>query len=338
MNLQWLSVSAYSPSPPFFHFPVSIFQTAQVKCVYFVARGTVDSVLWRLIEKKFRDLGEFVEGKEKLKLVVDKEYHRVKELHDLFQNDKFDDADSDELLDGETEEDDEFQLDVDLVHDIEVFGEEECMMLQNLDNNDDDGGTSDRASPITSGPVADSTTLSTETPRQQAGTGRSEEDAIALSDDEDEAPAPTNPNNTQLLSASRPISSTTDLQRFTAYKIYLKGTLGLELGFYNGRIIVNRVLEPRRMMHGEDCKPAVGDILTSFNGFQIHLVKETTQVLSGVRAALARGTVEFVFSFDPSFTEYYIKHRAERRRRRMKEKRARIPTLAEPVNDVIEID
>ncbi|OEU20498.1 hypothetical protein FRACYDRAFT_179877, partial [Fragilariopsis cylindrus CCMP1102] len=38
-------------------------QNAVVKCLYFVATGTLDVLLWDLLEKKFRDLGEFVEGK-----------------------------------------------------------------------------------------------------------------------------------------------------------------------------------------------------------------------------------------------------------------------------------
>ena len=33
-------------------------QQATVRCLYFIAKGTLDEVLWKLIEKKFRDLGE----------------------------------------------------------------------------------------------------------------------------------------------------------------------------------------------------------------------------------------------------------------------------------------
>lgn len=29
-----------------------------MNCLYFVARGTLDDVLWKLLEKKFRDLGK----------------------------------------------------------------------------------------------------------------------------------------------------------------------------------------------------------------------------------------------------------------------------------------
>ena len=40
-----------------------------MKCLYFVAKG---NILWKkLFEKNFRELIEFVESKEKLKMVVD---------------------------------------------------------------------------------------------------------------------------------------------------------------------------------------------------------------------------------------------------------------------------
>lgn len=45
-------------------------QQARVNCLYFAAKGTLDDVLWQLIEKKFQDLGEFVEGKIRLCCVL----------------------------------------------------------------------------------------------------------------------------------------------------------------------------------------------------------------------------------------------------------------------------
>lgn len=48
-------------------------QQARVRCLYFIARGTLDEVLWKLIEKKFRDLGAFVEGKENMDIALERE-------------------------------------------------------------------------------------------------------------------------------------------------------------------------------------------------------------------------------------------------------------------------
>lgn len=49
-------------------------QQAQVKCLYITAKDTLDEVLWILLKRKFRALGEFVEGKEKLDMVIHKTY------------------------------------------------------------------------------------------------------------------------------------------------------------------------------------------------------------------------------------------------------------------------
>ena len=35
-------------------------RNSKVNCLYFVAKGTLDDVLWKLIEKKFRDLGPYI--------------------------------------------------------------------------------------------------------------------------------------------------------------------------------------------------------------------------------------------------------------------------------------
>ena len=61
-------------------------QNSRVQCLYFVATGTLDDLLWKLLEKKFRDLGEFVEGLEKQKIVVHKTFHGIKDVDAIFEN------------------------------------------------------------------------------------------------------------------------------------------------------------------------------------------------------------------------------------------------------------
>ena len=61
-------------------------------------------MLWKLIEKKFRDLGEFVEGKEKQKMIVDRTYESAKELFSMFQTRAALDGD-----DSESEEDEDLR-------------------------------------------------------------------------------------------------------------------------------------------------------------------------------------------------------------------------------------
>ena len=113
-------------------------RSAQVNCLYFVARETLDDVLWKLIEKKFRDLGEFVEGQEKLKLVIDKEYRGAKELQSALFHVEDDGSDDEDGPTDTTNVDRELEFDADLVHDIEEMGEEEERMLRLSEDPDDE--------------------------------------------------------------------------------------------------------------------------------------------------------------------------------------------------------
>jgi hypothetical protein len=50
--------------------------------------------MWDLLEKKFRDLGEFVEGKEKMKIVVHRTYCSINDLQSIFSNVGDEDSDN----------------------------------------------------------------------------------------------------------------------------------------------------------------------------------------------------------------------------------------------------
>lgn len=52
-------------------------QQARVRCLYFVAKETLDEILWKLIELKFREIGEFVDGKENMGIALERELEDV---------------------------------------------------------------------------------------------------------------------------------------------------------------------------------------------------------------------------------------------------------------------
>lgn len=52
-------------------------QNATVRCLYIIAKGTIDDLLWILLQKKCRALGEFVEGEEEQHLVVNRTYKSI---------------------------------------------------------------------------------------------------------------------------------------------------------------------------------------------------------------------------------------------------------------------
>jgi SWI/SNF-related matrix-associated actin-dependent regulator 1 of chromatin subfamily A len=303
-------------------------QNARVNCLYFVAKGTLDEVLWMLLEKKFQELGEFVEGKEKQKIVVETQYDTLKELHAIFE--QFDESDDDEE-DGETDFEklaQDLQLDTDMVHDIERLGIEEQKMLVDEDGDDAEaeGNASDSKMPAV---VAPDVTL-----------GTTEEEAICLDDSDDEE-ACNNASERQKLSPqvsddhedSKPAASMTAHDQDTSvnrsrptaltacrmYSIMIEGaSLGVTVGLYNNRIVVSGILPTRVDQNGQLLpKPAVGDILASFNGQIVPLLPANAQfqgICISLRQALARPPVQFIFAEDVVFAADFIKKMMEKQR------------------------
>lgn len=50
-------------------------QQTAVRCVYFVVRESLDELLWKLIQKKYAELGEFVEGQDNQNMIVHSNYN-----------------------------------------------------------------------------------------------------------------------------------------------------------------------------------------------------------------------------------------------------------------------
>ena len=67
-------------------------QQARVRCLYFIGKGTLDEVLWKLIEKKFRLLGEFVEGRENMDIALERELEDDEHEEILKSEDNVDDG------------------------------------------------------------------------------------------------------------------------------------------------------------------------------------------------------------------------------------------------------
>jgi len=106
-------------------------QQAKVHCLYLIAEGTLDEVLWLLVKKKFRDLGEFVEGKEKLDIVVHRHYEDEWSAIDRVCGTK---EDEDEGMDGFGKLEDEDLIEGDME---EMASEERAMEKVNSEDEDD---------------------------------------------------------------------------------------------------------------------------------------------------------------------------------------------------------
>jgi len=294
-----------------------LLRNSQVKCLYFVARGTLDDVLWKLLEKKFRDLGEFVEGKEKLKMVVDKEYNGTKELHSaMFQVlDESGDENDEGSGDGDDDDEADFQLDGDLVHDIEELGEEERRMLGQSEETGDDGD-GEPTQPI-------DVDLDTKMPAKESFTkssskGLTEDDAIALdSDDEDDETAnqksgavvTTQPAEATLVEQG-PVEDENDiLSGSRHYRIIFGDTvLGLKIILHHGRVVIRGITKERVERLGGDSKPSVGDILVAVDDITVHPTNDIEAVEKYLKQVLQQPPTTLQFLEAPKFATAFNKH------------------------------
>jgi hypothetical protein len=294
-----------------------------------VAKGTVDDVLWRLIEKKFQDLGEFVEGKEKLKMVVDHTYTNHKDLFSIFQapvlenddedDDDEDDADLKELLNNS-----------DIEHDIEALGEEEQRMLRAVDAEDEEGenqaSTSNKGGDQkTEALVIDDDDDDENNNNVDGCEGRSEEAAITLSDDEEDAKLPAKilpalhveerkpggtdvEKNDQITSAPNLESPEILLsQKFTAcrmYQMFFRGpSLGLEIVFFHGRVVIAKVSDDH--MSRPYGKPSTGDVIVAVNGHPLAMATNLAPAREAIREGLQYPPVLITFAEDPMVQKFF---------------------------------
>eukprot|EP00980_Cylindrotheca_fusiformis_P029503 scaffold23496_cov188-Cylindrotheca_fusiformis.AAC.1 len=308
-------------------------QNSQVRCLYFCAIGTLDELLWKLLEKKFRDLGEFVEGKEKMKIVVQKTYTGKKDLLSMFNvdEDPSGDASNSENTDDDSSDEGDvmFDLDGDLAGEISMLGKEELtMMLPEGDEDDVD--------PETKGVL-----LSQSQPKKVGGAGASEEDAILLSDDEDAKPSAaasatvsrsaTPPAEAQA-AAEQATHSTNQFQSCRFYNLIFDGpSFGMQLKLHKGRAIVSRKIDTSQE------KPAIGDILVAANGLTLPLIADIDAITTPLRAFMVRGSVELTFAEHEAFSRYFQAHEAEAARLMLAEHLARQNRYRQGPDEVIEL-
>jgi hypothetical protein len=279
-----------------------------VNCLYFVAEGTLDILLWDLLEKKFRDLGEFVEGKEKMKIVVHKIYDSVKDLQSIFSNPADYDFDSraDLKSDEESSEDGEvlIKLEEDLAEDITQLAQEEMGMIAQAEGDDDDGGDckGSNEETIAENPIALQ--------------GSTADDAICLSDDDDdeivevekvrsEEPAA---SSTPQKIVSAPIAPSnepgTEFQDARLYKQIFDGdSFGFQLVPFRGKLMVGR-------NNTRNAKPAPGDMLVSMNGIPFAHNLPLNHATPMMKSALFKGPVELTFIEDKKVAGSFARYSA----------------------------
>lgn len=176
---------------------------------------------------------------------------------------------------------------------------------------------------------------------EENGLGRSEDDAIALSDDEAE-----DSNDRQRLKrvcsddpieatkqvasgdgfaaanrsvASAPAVLSADPNDFLSdcrlYRIIFGDSqLGLEVALHEGRIVVARITADRIARLGDDSKPGVGDILAAIGGHSLGLIPNLKATLNYLKSVLQKPPVELMFIESPIFIEAFRKKDVQKTR------------------------
>jgi len=298
-------------------------QQAPVYCLYIIAMGTLDELLWKLIEKKFTEIGEFVEGQENLKIVVHRTYDD-NEMKSIFyerenevKNVKISDIES---RAGEKEREDELttmenlteskkcmeyladtQIIQNDINNLAMEEEKSLMKLQDDDIEDIDDCESRIKSVL---------------PLSQGVTKCAEHVVVCLSDDEDEVDEDKNTivnrptqfvdmNKKQLNGEILPSLSTLNIQMpdLRLYRMYFQGpSYKITMFFFEGRIII------ANKEGQENTKPSFGDILVQVNDVQIVYSTTLNDVMQMLRRAMMTPPVQLIFGEDNSFRTFLRQH------------------------------
>jgi hypothetical protein len=242
-----------------------------------------------------------------LKLVVDTVYQGHHEFHaSVFNSDPYDDSDS-QNGDEDIDFSEEMQLDTDLYNDIEELGEEERRMLQISDPDADDADNVVEPVSQTDDGMDAKLTASNNNPVDN-GLGKSEDDAISLSDDEhDGSPNMIVEKPKEHFDVPTPKVTHNDLLAdCRIYRIVFgEMRLGLDIVYHEGRIVVSRIRSERIFQFGPNSKPGVGDILCGIDGQTLGLIPELAPTTAYLKALLQKHPVEVVFMEAPKFVAIF---------------------------------
>ena len=242
-------------------------QQARVRCLYFIGKGTLDEVLWKLIEKKFRLLGEFVEGRENMDIALERELEDDEHEEILKSEDNVDDGNgkkrkSQDVLSELLNTDD-----LELENEIDELCHEEEDML-NIKNDDEDDEP-DADENIASGASTVETVARSKNVAPVAKAASSKV-VIELSDDEDVEVKPLtfahirNRYHESGILSDLKIPGELQFNKLRLYTVNYPGPhYGLIMVSCNGRVIVKSHLPDNNLLF----PTKVGSIIVGVNGY-----------------------------------------------------------------------
>ncbi|KAL7535077.1 hypothetical protein ACHAXR_007092, partial [Thalassiosira sp. AJA248-18] len=281
-------------------------QQARVRCLYFIGRGTLDEVLWKLIEKKFRDLGEFVEGKANMGIALERELEDGEDEEILKTEDnggtkkrKAQDVFS-ELLDTD---DLELKKEID-----ELCHEEEDMLNIKNEEEEDDMPDVDEKRTVSNEKVGPGNAM------RVPNTAKAEM-VIELSDDEDTDDKPStiahirNLYRESGILAKLKIDSHVQFNNLSVYTVQYPGpTYGLIMVSCNGRVVVKSHHSAQaaiaKTSNTDNVK--IGSIIVGVNGYVLPYMAPFHKVLQLMKHFMRTPPVTVVFAEDDDFTSMFV--------------------------------
>lgn len=261
-----------------------------MRVLYTIAKGTLDEVLWILLKRKFRALGEFVEGQEMMDIVLHKTYANEFDAVDR-KCDQDIDSDSDEV---EKKEGVDALADEDSIqHEIEELATEDLKKAAAGNDDDDDDD------------------VPMEKKHSSTGNAAAQGEIICLSDDEEDEPTPKNPTESMTseeilkfysdsgqTTTVLMIPKTLKLSNAQFFYMFFPGPVyGVTFYEYSGRCIVVKASD--KLPTGNHFQ--LGDVLVAVNQWFLKEGTAFKEVLSYLKQAMIDSRpVRLIFCRDTS--------------------------------------
>ncbi len=284
-------------------------QQAKVRCLYIIAKGTLDEVLFLLLQKKFRDLGEFVEGKEKMDIVMHNSYSDERRaIESICMPDSSTESNNDECEHDSSFDDSNFKTlagQDNILHDIEELAREEQAEFKGEEEDDDE--------PLD---VQSSSKINSDAASKRGGNGEtinkigaSEQHAICLCDEDDDE-TPFEPESVKdILShfsthnqSQFKIHNTTKIPNTKLYYMYFDApTYNFMVERVQGRLVIVR---GENVTNGK-CMP--GDFILGINNMMFHL--HQNNMISTMKKAIHNPPVKLLVGRNADFSNLIIQYR-----------------------------
>jgi len=246
-------------------------QQSSVLCVYFVLRESLDELLWTLIQKKFSELGEFVEGQGNQNMIIHHDYCDENEAMKSWFMDEPNSDDNQSTIFSTFDFGDD---DDDIRRCLEELARDDCDE-NNINQFNECDGDGKNMLPLTHSDQNNNIETTEKPLTQNASSAQQCINLVdLLSDDEEEMKIPHQTNlsviqtllgSEQFLKEIHLVLPNAPFPQLRLYRYYFPQNFDFVAGlqFLCGRFVNTRPYHDRT---GNICRPGIGDVVVGFQG------------------------------------------------------------------------